>query len=179
MTYFSRLTDIITCNLSDLILRSDDPREAIKMIIAEIKQGIGSAERSLQTAERQVRRLDHEISETHTEIVRWDTKARSALEDNNEGEARICLIRRKESRDLHAGLEQQKQTAITTLQHLQTTYKALQARLCDAERRQALPDHQLTTAQILGTGLDDNITATTDQEEIESELSLLKREMGK
>ena len=50
MSYFSRLTDIVTCNIGDMLRREDDPKGAIRRIIEEMEEGLGGARRSVATA---------------------------------------------------------------------------------------------------------------------------------
>ena len=51
MTYFSRLTDIVTCNLTRLLAEADDTVAALQEIIAEMEAGMAGARRSMQTAQ--------------------------------------------------------------------------------------------------------------------------------
>ena len=45
MSYFSRLTDIVTCNLTELLAREADPAAALEGIIAEMQEGLAGAKR--------------------------------------------------------------------------------------------------------------------------------------
>ena len=45
MSYFSRLTDIVTCNLTEILSSSDDPIAAIAQVISEMEEGLGGCER--------------------------------------------------------------------------------------------------------------------------------------
>ena len=40
MSYFSRLTDIVTCNLSEILAKESDPATALKRIVAEMEEGL-------------------------------------------------------------------------------------------------------------------------------------------
>ncbi len=69
MTYFSRLTDIVTCNLSALLDSIADPQDALVRIIAEIEEGLAGAERSMRTAAKNAARLRSEIDEQSQEAA--------------------------------------------------------------------------------------------------------------
>lgn len=58
MSYFSRLSDIVTCNLSALLVDSDDPVATLTEIINEMQQGISGARRSVSTARDNVARIE-------------------------------------------------------------------------------------------------------------------------
>ena len=81
MTYFSRLTDIVTCNLTKLLAEADDPAAALQEIIAEMDAGMAGARRSMQTAQGNEDRIRGEVEK------RWaiepnlrDVRAREGVE---------------------------------------------------------------------------------------------------
>lgn len=135
MPYFSRLTDIVTCSLTDLLRGSADPETALIAIIGEMEAGIVGAERCMRTASRNESRLHCEIDEQRRQIGCWVNIARECLTNQNESQARQALVRKHEVENLIAGLEMQLKAAAATREHLTTTYHALEARLADARRR--------------------------------------------
>ena len=137
MPYFSRLTDIVTCSLSDLLAEADDPGRALAEIIAEMEQGSAGAARAVATAAGTVTRLEGELTARRGEIDRWDTSAKEELKAGREEQAKAALVRRREARDMVAALEQELDAARGTHAHLQTTARALDARLSDARRKRA------------------------------------------
>lgn len=136
MPYFSRLTDIVTCNLTALLQDSPDPAAALAEIIREIQEGVAGANRSASTAERNAARLAAEIEEQRQQVEYWMSQARKHLADQNDDMARQALFRKREVEDLVAALVDQQRAAEATREHLTTMLHALQARLADAERRQ-------------------------------------------
>ncbi len=176
MAYFSRLTDIVTCNLTKLIDESEDRATAIAEIIREMEDGLGGARRSMQTASSNETRLAGELAQQAEQVTYWADKARTQLKAGDENQARLSLVRKREADSLVAGLHQQHQAAISTREHLATTFRALEARLADARRRQ----NELTT----GTTAESTAPTTPDPigtsaaQEIEDELAALKRELG-
>ncbi|MCA8996343.1 MAG: PspA/IM30 family protein [Planctomycetaceae bacterium] len=135
MPYFSRLTDIVTCNLSSILAKADDPASALAEMISEMNEGAAGADRSVQAAIANVVRIESEIGELRQAADQWVKRATEALRSNDESAARTALERKQEVEDLIAGLEQQLQAAVSTRDHLQTMRNALQARLSDARRR--------------------------------------------
>lgn len=135
MPYFSRLTDIVTCNLSSLLEKAENPREALEEILHEMQEGASGAERSVRTAANNVARIESEIGEQRAAANSWLEQAQHALKEVNEELARTALVRKHEVEDLIAGLEQQLQAAVATRNHLNTMLSAIQARYADAHRR--------------------------------------------
>ncbi len=137
MAYFSRLTDIVTCNLSAILAEADDPLRALEEILEEMQQGMAGAQRSMKTAIENETRLKSEIKEQQQQINFWIEQAKEHLSNEEEQLARQDLLRKHEVENLIAGLEQQLQAATSTREHLTTMFHALEARYADAQRRQA------------------------------------------
>lgn len=186
MSFFSRLTDIVTCNLSDLLAPEPNPRAAIRDIIAEMEEGLAGARRSVSTATANVERLRREIEEHNSQIDYWNSRAKDELSAGRDDQARVALVRKKEVEDLIAGLLQEQQAALTTRDHLTTTLRALEARLAEARRRM----------QELDEAADETVPASHDTEvmplpgrfdaldderarQIDEELEALRRALGR
>lgn len=135
MSYFSRLSDIVTCNLSEILASADDARAAVEQIIREMEEGVAGARRSVATAANNEQRLEKELHEYRMQIEHWATEARREMAAGREDQARLTLLRKQEIEDVVAGLTQQHQAAIATRDHLQTTLRALEARLAEALRK--------------------------------------------
>jgi phage shock protein A len=182
MSYFSRLTDIVTCNLSKLLNETDNPRAAIADIVREMEEGLAGAQRSVTTAGNSEQRLSREIDDHRAAAAAWTEKARKQLAAHSEPLARECLLRKREVEDLIAGLEQQHKAAVATKEHLATMQRALEARLAEAIRKReslgaALAGNQ--TAANSEHSLPPARSLTDDrQQEIDAELEALKRELG-
>ncbi len=180
MSYFSRLTDIVTCNLTEILSRSDDPPAALREIISEMEEGVAGAKRSVATAEANRRRLQQEISDQKSQQEMWAAKALDALKAGEESEARTFLFRKQETEDLTAGLEQQLTAAEATWNHLTTTLRALQARLVDAERKRDELEASDSEMQPVVSARPPHAPGAGDERSrrVEDELAALKRELG-
>jgi len=182
MSYFSRLTDIVTCNLTQLLNSATDPRVAIAEIVTEMEEGLAGALRSVNTATNSEQRLKREIDEHRQSVVSWTSKAREQLAAGSELDARQSLMRKREVEDLIAGLEQQHKAAITTKQHLATMQRALEARLSEALRKREELGFVVPPVAEAATGRFQIPAATAApddrQNQIDAELEALKRELG-
>ncbi len=176
MPYFSRLTDIVTCNLTLLLKEAENPQETLEQIIKEMKDGVAGAHRSSATATRNLEKIEAEITEQTGQIDGWVSRAKAYLERNEEGPARQALMRKKEVEALIAGLEQQRSAAAATCRHLQTTLAALEARVADAERRRAGLPGDDEAGLLKASPLE---VAAGPNWNVEEELAALKREVGK
>jgi phage shock protein A len=179
MNYFSRLTDIVTCNLGEMLAREADPAAAINKIIAEMEEGLAGAKRSVGTATTNEERLRSEIAELGGQAEQLTDEAREALRNHDESAARVALIRKQEVVDVVAGLEQQHKAACATRDHLNTTLRALEARLSEARRRQQ--ELQTSPKATVTTSLDSGVSLEDDDprsQAVDDELAALKRELS-
>ena len=186
MSYFSRLSDIVTCNISEILAGDTDPKTAIEHIIREMEEGLTGARRSVTTAESSIERLSREMDDLHAQVDHWVAAAKKALTAEDERQARLALLRKQEVEDVLAGLRQQHQAAIATRDHLSTTFRALEARLAEARRRQQQfetdeSSHKAATTVSVGG---ETVSSAGNLDEsrsrkLESELEALKRELGK
>ena len=180
MSYFSRLTDIVTCNLTQLLAQAEDPDAAILEIIQEMREGLSGAQRSVNTAGASEERLRVEIDSHRAQIDLWTGKAREHLQAGLETEARQSLLRKHEVEDLIAGLVQQHKAAIATRQHLATMQRALEARLAEALRRRDLlgvPHHEIPS-NVPAYLAEPSFMAEDRHRAIDAELEALKQELG-
>ena len=135
MSYFSRLTDIVTCNLTRLLAQAEDPHAAILEIIQEMQEGLAGAQRSVNTARASEDHLRQEIDSHQSQIEMWLSKVKEQLQAGAEADARQSLLRKREVEALIAGLAQQHDAAIKYREHLSTMQNALEARLSEALRK--------------------------------------------
>lgn len=177
MPYFSRLTDIVTCNLTELLRESADSTVAIDEIILEMEEGLAGAHRSVSTASNNAERLLGEIEAHRNQITIWKESARQAIVAGRDDEARIALTRKQELEDVTAGLEQEYAAAVATRDHLETTLRALKARLADAHRKRAELTGESVSPQSAAPDSSPEPVADRRQS-IEEELAELKRELG-
>ena len=179
MPYFSRLTDIVTCNLSSILSEADDPKKTLEEIIFEMKEGVAGAERSTGTATRNVTRIEVEIGEQRSQVGSWLKSAQESMSDGDEVKARQALERKHEVEDLIAGLEQQLKAAISTRDHLRTMMHALQARLADATRRlQLLSSGEEASEDVPIEVSPEEEVPSERQCRVDAELEALRKQLG-
>lgn len=180
MPYFSRLTDIVTCRLSEMLDRESDPLLALPEIIREMEEGLQGARRSVRTSGENVARLEGEIAEQRNNAADWRKHAKQALGSGQDDQARLALIRKREVDDLIAGLEQQLNAAIATQTHLETILHALEARLADARRKLSEMTSGVTSAGNDPTEAAANwkLASSRSMQDLELELEVLRQELG-
>jgi phage shock protein A len=174
MTYFSRLTDIVTCNLSRLLESASDPCRAIDDIIREMEEGLAGAKRSVGAARGAEDRIRAELNQHRDQIELWGTRARNEVAEHNEVAARQSLLRKRELLHLVEGLEQQQEAHRNTVNHLLTMQRALEARLSEALRKRC----ELHSGDLARLASGDSAPCSDEaHQHIELEMEALRREV--
>ena len=179
MPHFSRLTDIITCSLTEILDTAADPAKTLQEIIGEMNEGLSACRRNVRTSTDNGERLRREISDYETQIVAWKHRAKQNLADGDEDTARNSLRRKVEIEDLIAGLRPELEAAVSASQHMFRIQKALEARYSEAARK-----FEELTGQSAAIPLESetailSASAATHQRSsaVEAELEALRREM--
>ncbi|MCH2210203.1 MAG: PspA/IM30 family protein [Fuerstiella sp.] len=179
MPYFTRLTDIVTCSLTEILDGAENPEITLREVIQEMEQGLSGAQRSAQTADRNRVRIQRDIDEHNAQIEQWVSRARQALESGREDDARDALTRKVELEDLLNGLRPELDAAAKTHEHMLRIQKALEARHSEALRR--MNDVTGSPAGIhQESGTTVHAVARSQlarQHEVEAELKALRRQL--
>ncbi|MEJ7592241.1 MAG: PspA/IM30 family protein [Planctomycetaceae bacterium] len=179
MPHFSRLTDIITCSLTEILDAAADPAKTLQEIIGEMHEGLAACRRNVQTSTGNGERMRREISDYEAQIVVWKDRARRNLAEGDEDAARNSLRRKVEIVDLIAGLRPELEAAVSASQHMLRIQKALEARHSEALRRlEELTGQSPAISLESETSVLSSIAANQKRRSaVEAELEALRREM--
>lgn len=180
MPHFSRLTDIITCNLTEILQNSENPPETLQEIISEMDEGISACRRTVRTSDGNCERLRREIETYQVQIADWLERARTELSAKNEATAREAIGRKVELEGLVAALTPELEAAQTTCQHMLRIQKALEARYADAARRLTeLTGRNPKLRQESESAVQmSSANERQRQQEVDAELEALRRQLG-
>ncbi len=179
MPHFSRLTDIITCNLTEILSAASDPAITLQEIIGEMNEGLAACRRNVRTSTANADQLKREIAEYETQIVVWKDRARQNLADSDEDAARNSLRRKVEVEDLIAGLRPELEAAVSASQHMLRIQKALEARHSEALRKleELTGQPPVTPLESETAALSASAATQKRSSVVEAELEALRREL--
>jgi phage shock protein A len=147
MGIFSRTRDIVAANVSDLLSKSEDPAQTIRVIILEMEETLvevrASAARSIadqKEMRRQIARLE-ELEES------WTGKAELALSKDRDDLARAALVEREKVAEMGAQLNGEIALIEETLRASEADILKLQAKLREARSRQSAIAARIESAQ--------------------------------
>ncbi|KAA5542091.1 phage shock protein A [Roseiconus nitratireducens] len=135
MSIFSRVSDIINANVSDLLDRAEDPEKMVKMLIFEMEDQIGTARQGVAKAMAGEKKLEANLNKNRQESAAWHAKAEAALERGDEDLARQCLARKKEYDRIADSLQPQWERARRTSDALKSDLRRVEEKLDEAIRR--------------------------------------------
>ncbi|MCP4787243.1 MAG: hypothetical protein GY903_32950 [Fuerstiella sp.] len=180
MPHFSRLTDIVTCSLTEILESSEDPAATLREVVEEMEEGLASARRVARTSGSNRNRLKEEIASHSVQLNEWLEKAKASLSAGDETAARESLTRKVEIEDLIEGLTPELEAANSTWQNMLRIQKALEARHSEAVRRMTELTGETPPARLESETAVHAITQSQQEKstEVEAELEALRRQLG-
>jgi phage shock protein A len=180
MPHFSRLTDIITCSLTEILNTAKDPEKTLREILDEMNEGLSACRRNVRASTANSERFQREITEFESQITEWKDRAKQSLSEGDEDGARDALRRKVEVEDLIAGLRPELDAATSTRQHMLRIQKALEARHAEAIRRMEEMTGETPSPRLESetAAVSASAAAQVRASEVEAELEALKRELG-
>jgi len=135
MNFFSRVSDIINANVSDLLDRAEDPEKMVKMLIFEMQEQIGLAREGVAKAIAGEKKLEANLAKNRSEAATWHSQAETAIGHGNEDLARKCLARKKDFEAIADSLQPQWERARQTSDSLKSDLRRIEEKLSEAIRR--------------------------------------------
>lgn len=135
MSIFSRVSDIINANISDLLDRAEDPEKMIKLLIYEMEEQLAVAREGVIKAVAGEKKLEANLCKNRDAAADWHSKAEAAVTRGDDVLARKCLARKKEHERIADGLQPQWERARQTSDVLTSDLRRLEEKLEEAIRR--------------------------------------------
>jgi phage shock protein A len=146
MGIFSRTRDIVAANVTDLLSKSEDPSQTIRVIILEMEETLvevrASAARSIADQKEMRRQIDR-LEELQAS---WTEKAELALCKGRDDLARAALIEREKVADMADRLGAEIAVIEETLRASEADIFKLQSKLREARARQSSIASRLESA---------------------------------
>jgi phage shock protein A len=137
MGFFSRLGDIISANLNDVLDRMENPEKMLKQLLAEMERAVQQGKEALVEAITAQRRLEKEMGHYQDRSAEWEAKAVEAVRKDRDDLARKALELQTESEDILSALAGELTAAQKNTEAARTQLRGLQAKYQEARRKQA------------------------------------------
>jgi len=135
MGIFSRISDIISANLNDMVEGMEDPEKMLRQAVREMETTIDQAKESTARTMAGQTMVKKELEKNRHEAKLWAGRAETAVADGNDDLARKAIARKQEHEKLVVALEDEIAEADQTIQRLRHQLSGMQAKLAEAKRR--------------------------------------------
>ena len=146
MGIFSRTRDIVAANMTDLLSKSEDPAQTIRVIILEMEETLVEVRASAARSIADQKEMRRQIERLEDLQASWTEKAELALSKGREDLARAALVEREKVADMARRLEDEARTIEETLQASEADIFRLQSKLREARARQSSIASRLESA---------------------------------
>ena len=137
MGIFSRTRDIIAANVTDLLSKSEDPAQTIRVIILEMEETLVEVRASAARSIADQKEMRRQIERLEDLQASWTEKAELALSKGRDDLARAALIEREKVAEMGARLEVEVAAIEETLRASEGDIFKLQSKLREARARQS------------------------------------------
>ncbi|HEY0012374.1 MAG TPA: phage shock protein PspA [Allosphingosinicella sp.] len=137
MGIFSRTRDIIAANVTDLLSKSEDPAQTIRVIILEMEETLVEVRASAARSIADQKEMRRQIDRLDALQASWTEKAELALSRGRDDLARAALVEREKVADMADRLGGEIGTIEDALQASEADISKLQNKLREARARQS------------------------------------------
>lgn len=135
MTIFDRIATLAKANINDLIDKAEDPEKVAKQVIYDLEQILRESSAGLAAAIAEEKRLQGQIRLLTEDSEKWEKRAATALEKEDESLAREALKRKLEADEEMARHEDYLEKQAERVKDLRSNLKTLESQIEDAKRR--------------------------------------------
>jgi len=136
MSIFTRLSDIVSSNISSLLDKAENPEKMIRMVIQEMEETLVEVRSGTAKVIAEKKTLMRRAEQLRKQARDWEQKAELALSKGREDLAKAALV---EKANINASVditEADLEKLDATLDKLSVEIEQLQAKLNDARARQ-------------------------------------------
>lgn len=138
MAFLSRVRDILSANLNDLLDRAEDPEKMVNQYLRDLNANLYETKTHVAAAMADETKLHNKMVQYQTEADQWQGKAEAALRANDEELARQALSRKLSSQKLADNYKQQYEAQDQQVEEMQDALVKLEARIAEAKARRDL-----------------------------------------
>ncbi len=149
MGIFSRLVDIMSANINDLLDKAEDPEKMIKQMVIEMEEAVNKATTAVGAAIANQKRLERQMAENKKQADEWQNKAIQAVNAGRDDLAAQALAKKTSFMNAATSLEPTLAQATKTAEQMKSQLMQLKTKLDEARVRQntLIARHQAAKAK--------------------------------
>lgn len=105
MSILGRFTDILGANINALLDKAEDPSKMIDQYLIKAKKDLADVKQETVAVMAEETRAKRQLDANKAEVEKYMSLAKKALEQGNEGDAKVFLAKKQELETVGASLE--------------------------------------------------------------------------
>ena len=138
MSIFSRMTDIIQSNITNLLDRAEDPSKMIRLMIQEMEDTLIEVRSGTVSLLANRKELERSVASLRARASDWSAKAELAVTKGRDDLAKLALLARKDAEEESEELNSQLQALAETIDLHHSDVQKLEAKLAETKAREKL-----------------------------------------
>lgn len=147
MGIFSRFKDIVSSNINAMLDKAEDPRKMIRLMIQEMEETLIDLKSGCAGIIADSKRCEREIDEIHSEVEKWQNRAKLAIDKGREDLAREALLEKQSVQKRMDNLQNEQQRFADLIVHSQDDILKLENKIESAREKQRLLEQRYRVAQ--------------------------------
>ena len=136
MGIFTRLSDIISSNISSMLDKAEDPEKLVRLMIQEMEDTLIEIKVACAGAMATRKKIEREHDEARRRMSRWGEKATLAVTRGREDLAREALMEKRRYRERSEILESEAFQCSAVVEQYQSDIGQLEDKLAKAKEKQ-------------------------------------------
>ncbi len=190
MGILDRFSDIIKSNVNALLDKLEDPSKMIDQYLIQMSNDLAEVKRSTAGVMAEETRTKRLVDANQSEVAKYETFAKKALEAGNDDDARVFIAKKQELENVGAGLmtayaaahenavkmRQMHDKLVTDIEALKARREMIKAKVAVAKTQKTINDIGAATAKAQGTmgaftRMEEKATRMLDQANAVAELN--------
>ncbi len=138
MGIFTRLSDIISSNISSMLDKAEDPEKLVRLMIQEMEDTLIEIKVSCAGAMATRKKIQREHDEARRRMSQWEEKATLAVTKGREDLAREALMEKRRYRERSETLESEAFQCSAVVEQYQSDVAQLEDKLAKAKEKQRI-----------------------------------------
>ncbi len=138
MGIFTRLSDIISSNISSMLDKAEDPEKLVRLMIQEMEDTLIEIKVACAGAMATRKKIEREHDEARRRMSRWAEKATLAVTRGREDLAREALMEKRRYRERSEMLESEAVQCSAVVEQYQSDIGQLEDKLAKAREKQRI-----------------------------------------
>jgi phage shock protein A len=147
MQMFKRFADIFNSHVNSALDKMEDPAKMINLMITELEETQTKARSSMAARKAEQTTLLREKSEYEKSALRWEDRAKLAIEKGREDLAREALLAKKQANDQISRVEQQLENLSSILASQSSQLAQITDKLKEVKEKQQILIQRASSAK--------------------------------